>query len=249
MKRAILTLAVVLALAMLAQNASAEAFINGFGGITVPNDADAEVASRNLTPAYRFDTEIESNLNFSGGLAAGYWFNKYGMPYVGVMLDHNASFPTLDRLNALTMFPQDNYTLNGNPKIFQTTVNVMLRYPNKFMTPFIGVGGGLYTMDLIDTEVLVPGGRFYIEDETSHTAGWQAFVGAEMPWPWVLLHKNLAGYMEYRYTTADFDFDTKLVVPAALGPIGPLPVGRSSVSLDMDHSANVLYGGFTWHFN
>jgi opacity protein-like surface antigen len=245
MKRLLLVVLFACAFYVPAMDAQAEPFASIYSGAAISHDSETSLETRPPASVESFNADIEYNPGFLVGGNAGIWLNNLNLPFVGLMVDFNASFPDYEKLasvTANTLFTNmDGYPLNGDVSVYQTTANLIFRVPTGPIRPYIGGGGGVYTMDVNDGTVSfpAPAGDLPVTGDSDTTGGWQVLGGVDVPL--TMIHDNLSAFVEYRYTAAKFELENTVRFP--------MPVGSVKYSTEIDYNASLVFGGVTWHFN
>ncbi len=191
--RKVLVFALALSGAFLsAGTARAENYMAAYIGAAVPHDADVRDTVTGNTGTFTFNDGVAI------GGKLGFWARSN--PYIGAQVDVNAHFPSLNTLteNGITA------DVSSDVSVFSLTGNVLLRYPMGNIRPYVGVGGGWFHGRIGDGTVTEPGGLVSpIFSESDDELGWQVLAGVDMP-----LGPNMSVFGEYKYSGANFDFDT-----------------------------------------
>ncbi|MBA3967039.1 MAG: outer membrane beta-barrel protein [Nitrospirales bacterium] len=117
--------------------------------------------------------------------------------YLGLELE---SFGQNNSLN----FPiEENGAATGKGKsgliTYSSMVNLLLRYPGRYMRPYVGIGGGLSNGILHHSDI--PGRKdHYIE--TSSAPGYQFFGGIQL-----VVAANWFVFGEYKYSAANYHWN------------------------------------------
>lgn len=194
----------------------AESYVSGYLGAVIPHESDW-----NNNQGAPDAGSIEFDAGFALGAKAGHWFTEHNAPYLGLEIDLNAHYPSLDRIT----FDTFGVTLSGDGdmQVYSASVNAIVRYPDGDIRPYGGFGIGWFFGNLDDGSIDVIGPYTGDDDDAF---GWQLLAGVDYN-----INPNLSVFAEYKYTRADFEFTD----PAALG-------------IDLDYSVSQLYAGVSYHF-
>lgn len=210
--------------------AEAEPFLSIYSGASIPHSIDATMSTVPPAAPASMDFNFEMTPGFLVGGNAGMWLDNFNLPFVGLSLDFNASFPDLDEVSENGM----EEGIAGDVSVFQTTVNLLFRVPTGPIRPYVGVGGGVYTMDM-DDGTTDAGETFTSDSDT--VGGWQVLAGVDVPLD--MISKNLSAFAEYRYTAAKFEVKQTWVDGLT----------TADFETELDYNASQVFGGITWHFN
>ncbi|MEO8327939.1 MAG: outer membrane beta-barrel protein [Nitrospirota bacterium] len=124
-------------------------------------------------------------------------FPSFFNGYLGVELE---SFGQNNSLN----FPiEENGAATGKGKsgliTYSSMVNLLLRYPGRYMRPYVGIGGGLSSGILHHTDI--PGRKDHTI-ETSSAPGYQFFGGIQL-----VVSANWFVFGEYKYSAANYHWN------------------------------------------
>lgn len=200
---------------------NAESYISGYVGGAFPHDSDAD---SNVGPA------VEEEMSFDNGVAVGlkggHWFSEADASFFGLEIDFNAHFPSLDTLTA-TKGGSGTLTLDSDVSIYSVTGNILLRYPDGSIRPYIGGGGGWFSMEVDDGQIiLAPLGasNLSFKGDSDSAFGWVALAGVDF-----MITPEVSLFAEYKYSGASFEIEEQ-------------------VGLDIDYRASQVYGGVSFHF-
>ena len=108
---------------------------------------------------------------------------------------------------------------SGDVALSNFLVNLILRYPEGKVHPYIGAGIGASSMNIRNTESV--GGIVYVAEETETGFAWQLLAGVN-----VELAPNLSADLAYRYFGTNPDFTV----------------------IDVDYRAHAVTFGLNFHF-
>ncbi|MCU0583201.1 MAG: outer membrane beta-barrel protein [Syntrophales bacterium] len=108
---------------------------------------------------------------------------------------------------------------SGDVALSNVLVNLILRYPEGKIHPYIGAGIGASSMNIRNTESV--GGTVYVAEETETGFAWQFLAGVN-----VELAPNLSADLAYRYFGTNPDFTV----------------------IDVDYRAHAVTFGLNFHF-
>ncbi len=138
------TLTLVVVGSVTARPASAEWFLDLYGGASFTQDADVKLrGGRSLDDKVNFDT-----VGTAGG-RFGYWFGALGLPWLGAALDvsyfaPDATGPTID--THLEVIPISSLVM------FRAPLLASPAFPYGQLQPYLGAGPSLFITDVkIDT--------------------------------------------------------------------------------------------------
>ena len=98
-----------------------------------------------------------------------------------------------------TVNGQNNGTGRSNLLVLNTMLNLILRYPDEMVTPYIGIGGGWSHGTLLNPNII---GRADKDFESARAFGYQYLAGAQ-----VLVSPKVYIFGEYRYFSANYHWD------------------------------------------
>jgi hypothetical protein len=140
----LVALTVVAVHAVLARPASAEWFLDFYGGASFTEDADIEIRD-----AIGLDDKVEFETVGTGGGRFGYWLEGLGLPWLGIAVDVSYFAPKTERsaLDArLEVIPISALVL------FRLPLFASPAFPHGQLQPYIGAGPSLFITDVkIDT--------------------------------------------------------------------------------------------------
>jgi opacity protein-like surface antigen len=204
MKKAILILAALFVVSAsspaIAQDIGA--YVGVLGGWVIPPDMSAT----DTGPAPQTIPDIGLRQGFLLGARAGYIppaLNKWFAAEVEYNYIRNDLNP-----NAVAV--------DGKVKIDAVMLNLYARYPQTFIHPYVGVGGGWSWFKLEQYTKNVGGTARVIGDATDNRFCWQLLAGIDFD-----VAKNVSLGIEYKYFR---------VKPGLGGP----------VNLDLDYKANII---------
>jgi opacity protein-like surface antigen len=206
-----MTLAVSLVSILLAAEAGASTYLQGYAGLSFPHDSDA------AGPASSGEVEFDQGL--AAGVKVGGWWESF--PYVGLQVDLNATFNSLDALSS----GGARAPVDSDMNVYSATLNGLLRLPGGFVRPYAGAGAGYYFADIDAGTVTAPllGVPLAFPSDNDGAFGWNALAGVEL-----VLLPRLTLVAEYKYSRADFDF--------------------KDIGLEVDYAASQAYAGLSYVF-
>jgi Outer membrane protein beta-barrel domain len=133
-------LTVVVVGSVVARPASAEWFLDFYGGGAFTQDADVK-----LRGGTTLDDQVEFDTEATGGGRLGYWFSAIGLPWLGVALDVSyfapkASGTTID--TRLEVIPISSLAM------FRAPLLASPAFPFGQLQPYIGAGPSLFIADV-----------------------------------------------------------------------------------------------------
>jgi len=209
MKKALAVLSV--ASVFLAGSAAAATYVQGYAGLSIPHDSDA------AGPASSGEVEFDQGL--AAGIKVGGWWESF--PYVGLQVDLNATFNSLDAFSS----GGSRAAVDSDMNVYGATLNGLLRLPGGFVRPYAGAGAGYYFADIDAGTLSAPllGVAVAFPSDSDGAFGWNVLAGVEL-----VMLPNLSLIAEYKYSRADFEF--------------------KDIGLEVDYSASQVYGGISYVF-
>jgi opacity protein-like surface antigen len=187
MKRVAVVLVIACAVLVLPGTAGAEFYLGAYGGVSIPHEAEFDGTS-GAGP----DGDVDFSLGAAFGGKAGYFFDAFEAPFVGLELDFNAQFPELDEFQSAGM----TESAKGDVTVLAATGNVILRNPKWTLGPYVGGGIGWFYGKVDDfTRAGVPR-----EGDSDSAFGWQLLAGVR--WG---AGERFSVFLEYRYMRTEFD--------------------------------------------
>lgn len=220
MKKNLCFLVVAFSFFLFAKSANAGPYLSVYAGFTVPHDASVTNHDTHESGQMSF----HNSLNF--GAKAGYWFTGQGAPYLGIQLDANVNNSRIREIITSTGVVAP---VTSKASVSTLTANLLLRSDEGDIRPYIGVGAGVFYIDIGPGQkpVVALGINSNGWCGGPDTAiGFQAMAGADF-----VITKNLSLFAEYRYNTAKFSLETKTYIP-----------------FDITYKASQLDGGITYNF-
>ena len=215
-------------------NAYPEAYVAGQLGAPLPSlgggltDAEFNVTS----PPFEIpDQPLKSSLLY--GAKIGYYFHQ--VRWFGLETEVYNTMPHMKQLDTTWTIPAGTFlpgvgtvpvsvtspvTLPGNHLrvLMWAPVNLMFRYPNGRLQPYIGFGPGIFFARVNVTEAGVEA------NQSNTRVGLNAKVGAEF-----FLTRHIAVFGEWKYNWVRFNFDEALGTAAT-------------------YSMHLVAGGLSYHF-
>jgi hypothetical protein len=183
---------------MAARPASAEWFLDAYGGVSMTADADVTIRSGQM-----FDDTVSFDTEGMGGGRIGYWLQ--GLPWLGFAADVSYFAPAGEgstvetRLEVIPLTPL---------VMFRLPLLTSFEFPNGRLQPYLGAGPGFF---MTSVKVDVPG----LGEENTD---WQFEVGADVRAGITFMITPAFGtFIEGRYTvfstdpggqSTDFDVET-----------------------------------------
>ena len=222
MKRAKLLFIAILVLGLMGMTApfaTAENFVDIYGGVAIPADENVTVKGSQGGVSLETTELVSFDEAFAVGGRVGFWYTETNpsMDYVGVALD-------------VSYFKTEADDIGTDMYVVPITVLVMLRHPGDTLQPYLGIGGGLF-ISHIEQEVdlsFVGAGTGTAKD-TSFDPGFDARAGLG-----IKVHKNIKVFGEGRYTYFE--------------PTYKDTVSGVRVKVDTDSNVFYLLGGISFHF-
>ena len=130
-KLIVITISALSLLILVPSLATAEGVLSIYGGAVYPNNTDVKVrvngASGQVTERSDFDD------TYTFGTRLTYWFTDPDLnaDWFGMALD-------------VSYYRYEDGPFNIDVDVVPITGLIMLRYPGKFLQPYVGVGGGIF---------------------------------------------------------------------------------------------------------
>lgn len=192
-------------------DADASSYIQGYAGGAFPHDSDARGGGAS--------GEVEFDQGFAAGAKLGGWFDT--LPFLGLQLDLNGNFNSLDALTS----GGARANLDSDMNVYSASINALVRLPGSFIRPYAGIGAGYYFADVdagtISSPLLGVSASFPEDDDQAF--GWSALAGVDFE-----ILPKLSVFAEYKYSQADFEF--------------------KDIGVEVDYSASQAYGGLSFNF-
>jgi len=212
LRLATIAISVVSVLFLLPSLAAGETALGIYGGIASPSDHTVEI-----TGGRKEKVKWDEGYTFGARLA--YWFKdeefSVNADWFGVALD--ASY-----------FQTESKDINTDMYVVPITALIMLRYPGKFLQPYIGVGGGLFVSYADGADLRSFGLSKADYTDTSYDVGFDARAGLALKFGQVTI------FGEGRYTYFEPHYKDK--------------VSGVDVSVTTDLQVYHLVGGLAYHF-
>jgi opacity protein-like surface antigen len=160
-------------------------YVGIFGGYTLSPDASWQDNDFNA------DVDVQSTGVF--GVKFGYTFPAIN--YFSLELEYSYLNPDVDR-TVLATAGSDYAAIEGDVKFHNFMFNVITKYPNGKIHPYLGAGVGVSYVDVSVTSTSRIGGVNYSERRSSDDTlfAWQILVGVDID-----LINNLSVDIGYRY--------------------------------------------------
>lgn len=199
--------------------ARAEVYVAGHAGVGFPQDL-RNVEGTGTIHAVKFnDMDLANTLVYGGKV--GYFFDEPGWKWFGIEAEIFAGNPHVKQQQISAPGGGSTATVLGNGAHVRTitsALNVILRYPDKSIQPYVGVG-----LAYVNAKVSDEG--FSVSDDSP---GLNVLAGLKG-----FLTDNLAVFGEVKYTYTSFQFEDAGVVGSGIKGI---------------YSAPAIVGGIAWHF-
>ena len=199
--------------------ATAENFVDIYGGVAIPADENVNVhgsqggATLETTELVSFDEAL------TVGGRVGFWYTEANpsMDYVGLALD-------------VSYFKTEADDFETDIYVVPITVLIMLRHPGDTFQPYLGIGGGLF-ISHIEQEVDLSffGAGTGTAEDTSFDPGFDARAGLG-----IKVRKNITVFGEGRYTYFDPQYNDT--------------VSGVRVKVETDSNVFYFLGGISYHF-
>lgn len=199
--------------------ATAENFVDIYGGVAIPSDENVNVHGSQGGTTLETTDLVSFDETFTVGGRVGFWYTDANpsMDYLGVALD-------------VSYFKMEADDFGTDLYVVPISVLIMLRHPGDTFQPYLGIGGGLF-ISHIEQEVDLSffGAGTGTAKDTSFDPGFDARAGLG-----IKLHKNITLFGEGRYTYFESKYkDT---------------VSDVRVKVETDSNVFSILGGISYHF-
>lgn len=166
-----------------------EIYLAGYGMATQPSSQGLSFKGNGVS-----DETIHGDpgLGFKIGL-----FPSFFHGYLGVELE------SFGQHNSLSFPVEENGVATGKGEsgliTYSSMVNLLLRYPGRYVRPYVGLGGGLSNGILYHADI--PGRKDH-NFETSSAPGYQFFGGIQL-----VIAGNWFVFGEYKYSAANYHWN------------------------------------------
>ena len=166
-----------------------EIYLAGYGMATQPSNHGISLNESEVS-----NGRIKGKPGF--GLKIGL-FPSFFHGYLGMELE------SFGNNNSLTFEMRENGIPMGKGKsdlvTYASMINILLRYPGRFVRPYVGVGGGLSNGVLHDTDIP---DRKDKNVEVGSALGHQLFAGIQL-----LIAQKVFLFGEYKYSSANYHWN------------------------------------------
>lgn len=201
-----------------ASPATAQVFLDLYGGVVFPRAADTEVKAS----TGRTDNTVGIKDSFVLGGRVGSWGTEAGLGWFGMAVDISY-WQSETKESILGTKPET--------KVLPVTFLLMFRYPGEKVQPYAGIGGGVFLSQLKGDADLGfvggSGGGGFKDDQVD--AGFDARAGLA-----VKVHKKISIFVEGRYIYFSPKYKDK--------------VNGQKVTVETDAEAIQTLAGISFHF-
>lgn len=179
---------VIVVIPLVASLASAESYIGGQLGFTIPEDFSSPAFTGGGTRL----SNLDLNNSFAYGVKGGHYFDRY--KWLGVEADLYTTTPHLEGQTATATTPGGSASVNVPGALIRVTTlafSLMARYPGERFQPYAGMGLGVYFAKAT--------GSF--SKDTDASPGFHLVGGSRF-----FVTKEVALFGEYKYDRAAFNF-------------------------------------------
>lgn len=200
--------------------ATAEYFVDIYGGVAIPTDENVTVHGSQGGVTLETSDLVDFDETFAVGGRVGFWYTEANpsMDYIGFALD-----VSYFKTEAADDFGTDIY-------VVPITGLIMLRHPGDTFQPYLGIGGGLFISHIEqDVDLSFFGSGNKTASDTSLDPGIDARAGLG-----IKVHKNITVFGEGRYTYFEAKYKDTV----------------SDVRVKVETEPNVFYflGGISFRF-
>jgi opacity protein-like surface antigen len=203
-----------------AAESSAEWYVGGYGGITLPNKL-SNIHGTGVD-ADKTTSDLKLQNSFLYGAKIGRFFEN--IPWLGLEADLSYARPNLKQQTVTSNFlgiPVSRLSPGADVDVAMGLVNIIARYPGQRFQPYIGGGAGL-AYGRISHLVTASSTN---ASATDTSIAFDFLTGMR-----VFVTKHVALFTEYKYTRTSFSWE-------------------NNVLLKGDYSAHNLAVGLSFHFN
>lgn len=165
--------------------ATAEYFVDIYGGVAIPTDENVTVHGSQGGVTLETSDLVDFDETFAVGGRVGFWYTEAnaGVDYIGLALD-------------VSYFKMEADDFGTDIDVVPITGLIMLRYPGDTLEPYLGIGGGLFISHIEqDVDLSFFGSGTKTASDTSLDPGIDARAGLG-----IKVHKNITVFGEGRYT-------------------------------------------------
>ena len=191
----------------------AEVYFGAMGGVGIPN-AFSDVTSKGQFPDMPLPNVDLGNAAMGGAKMGAY---LPGYDWVGFETEGYFTSPEFS-----TVPPQGAQKVDSNLQVATWGFNALLRYPGERFQPYLGVGLGLFFVN-IDTDLPGPSLSQNWVPGLNLLGGVRGFVT-----------DSIAVFFEYKYNSATFDLQNR--------------VFNLNFGFEGTYTTNILAGGISYHF-
>jgi opacity protein-like surface antigen len=168
-------------------------YVGVLGGYTFGSDAELEMSP------YKFDLDIQET--WAVGAKVGY--TPPAIKFFAVEFEYLYLNPDVDR-TVLASLGSDFVAVEGDLKLHNFMLNLLAKYPEGNIHPYLGVGIGFSRVDLSGTGTMRIGGVTETEslDDDDTSFAWQILAGINFE-----ISKNWSADITYRYFMTEPEFD------------------------------------------
>jgi opacity protein-like surface antigen len=200
--------------------ATAENFVDIYGGVAIPADENVTVHGSQGGVTLKTTELVSFDEAFTVGGRVGFWYTEANpsMDYIGFALD-----VSYFKTEAADDFGTDI-------DVVPITGLIMLRHPGDTFQPYLGIGGGLFISHIKqEVDLSVFGAGTKTASDTSLDPGFDARAGLG-----IKVHKNITVFGEGRYTYFEAKYKDTV----------------SDVRVKVETDSNVFYflGGISFRF-
>lgn len=170
---------------------SAEMYVAGMAGYTVPNDLTNIQGTGGASAFSLSDLELQNSVAYGGKV--GYFFPTVN--WLGVETEVYNTTPNVKQQPVTVSGFGLSVPIGTQPgfslRVLTWGINAIVRYPGKTFQPYAGVGLGIFFADA----------KFQGQSDSDTAAGLNALAGLR-----VFASDHIAFFAEYKYNRATFTF-------------------------------------------
>lgn len=204
---------------MAASLATAENFVDIYGGVAIPADENVNVHGSQGGATLETTDLVSFDEAFTVGGRVGFWYTEANpsMDYVGLALD-------------VSYFKTEADDFGTDIYVVPISVLIMLRHPGDTFQPYLGIGGGLFISHIEQkVDLSFFGAGTGTAKDTSFDPGFDARAGLG-----IKVRKNITVFGEGRYTYFDPQYNDT--------------VSGVRVKVETDSNVFYFLGGISYHF-